>query len=199
LKEKKMPRIEPLQREDLAQFEAFFAMIEDAMGFLPNSLLTMARWPELLQAFSGLAGVIATGKIPQELRMLVAFMTSNAAGCRYCQAHTSHSAAQGGVTREKLQAIFEFESSQLFSERERAALRVAARAAMVPNAVEDRDFDALHKYFDEDEVVELVAHISFFGWLNRWNDTLATTLEDIPRRFAEITLGEGGWKVDKHD
>lgn len=40
-----------------------------------------------------------------------------------------------GVALEKLQATFEFKSSPLFSERERVALRVAARAAMVPTAV----------------------------------------------------------------
>lgn len=193
-----MPRLEPLPREEMTEFEPFFAMIEEAVGFLPNSLLTMARWPELLQSFSGLAGTIASGKLPQELRMLVAFMASNAAGCQYCQAHTSHSAAKVGVSQEKLQAIFEFESNPLFSELERAALRLAARSAMVPNAVEDGDFNALHAHFSESEIVELVAHISFFAWLNRWNDTMATTLEDIPRRFAETTLGEKGWTVGKH-
>lgn len=193
-----MPRLKPLPREEVTELEPFFAMIEEAVGFLPNSLLTMARWPELLQAFSGLAGTIASGKLPQELRMLVAFMASNAAGCQYCQAHTSHSAAKVGVSREKLQAIFEFESSSLFSELERAALRLAARSTMVPNAVEDGDFDELHAHFSESEIVELVAHISFFAWLNRWNDTMATTLEDIPRRFAETTLGEKGWTAGKH-
>ncbi|MCB1680142.1 MAG: carboxymuconolactone decarboxylase family protein [Halioglobus sp.] len=185
-----MARLEPLPREELAEFEAFFSKIESVMGFLPNSLLVMARWPELLQGFSGLANVMSTGKLPQELRMLVGFMASNAAGCRYCQAHTLHAAAAEGVSREKLQALFEFESSALFSVSERAALRVAARAAMVPNAVEDEDFDALHDNFTEEEIVEIVAHISLFGWLNRWNDTFATQLEAVPSGLAEKILGE---------
>ena len=185
-----MARLEPLPREELAEFEAFFSKIESVMGFLPNSLLVMARWPELLQGFSGLANVMSTGKLPQELRMLVGFMASNAAGFRYCQAHTLHAAAAEGVSREKLQALFEFESSALFSVSERAALRVAARAAMVPNAVEDEDFDALHDNFTEEEIVEIVAHISLFGWLNRWNDTFATQLEAVPSGLAEKILGE---------
>ena len=43
-------------------------MVEGSMGFVPNSFLTMARWPELLSAFSAYAGtVMGPGVIEAEL------------------------------------------------------------------------------------------------------------------------------------
>ncbi len=68
----------------------------------------------------------------------------------------------------------------------------------MPNAVTDADFDALKKHFDEDQIVELVTVICLFGWLNRFNDTMATELESRPRAFAEANLAAAGWDIGKH-
>ena len=194
-----MPRLDPLSRESLSDFEPFFQMVEQAMGFVPTSMLTMGRNPALLQAFAGLSGnVLGPGRIEPPLKSFISFVTSNAAGCRYCQAHTAHTADRNGVDAEKLAAAFEFETSPLFDERERAALRVARGAGLVPNAVEDADFEALKQHFDADEIVEIVSVISLFGFLNRWNDTMATTLEASPRAFGETSLAARGWDAGKH-
>ena len=121
--------------------EPIFQGVEAAMGFVPNSMLTMAHWPELLQSFGGFAGgIINGGELERSLKQLIAFVVSNAAGCRYCQAHTSHGAEVNGVSPEKIQAAFEFETSALFTEPEKAALRVALHAGMVPNAVEPETY-----------------------------------------------------------
>ncbi|MDZ7727690.1 MAG: hypothetical protein U5Q44_05530 [Dehalococcoidia bacterium] len=40
--------------------------------------------------------------------------------------------------------------------------------------------------------------ISLFGWLNRWNDTMATDLEEEPLAFAQEHLGGAGWAAGKH-
>jgi uncharacterized peroxidase-related enzyme len=194
-----MPRVDPLPREDLEGFEPLFGLVEAAMGFLPRSLLTMARWPELLQSFTALAGTVNMGgSVDPNLKRLVAFVSSNASGCRYCQAHTSHGAERGGVPVEKVDAAFEFETSDLFSDAERAALRLARDASVVPNAVEESHFAELRKHFSEEEIVELVGVVSVFGFLNRWNDTMATALEADPLSFANERLVSHGWKLDKH-
>jgi len=194
-----MPRIPPLDRSDLGDFDPFFKIIEEMMGFVPNSMLTMGRWPELLQAFNGLAGVIQGGAtIERELIQLVAFVSSNASGCRYCQAHTSHGAEKAGVALEKIDAAFEFETSDLFSAAERAALRLARDSSLVPSAVEDAHFEDLRAHYTEREIIELVAVISLFGWLNRWNDTMGTTLEQGPLQFGRENLASHGWDAGKH-
>jgi len=194
-----MPRVEPLSRESLSDFEPFFRIVEEGMGFVPSSLYTMAHKPALLQAFAGLSGtILAPGRIEPALKSLVSFVASRAAGCVYCQAHTGHTSHRNGVSEEKLQAAFEYETSPLFDDRERAALRLAQHAALVPNAASDTDFEALRKHFDDEEILEIVSVVALFGYLNRWNDTLATTLEQAPRAFGERALGASGWAAGKH-
>jgi len=162
-------------------------------------MLTRAHWPELLQSFGALgATVLGSGEVEPALKQLVAFVVSNAAGCRYCQAHTSATAERRGVSAEKIDAAFEFETSDQFSDGERAALRVAAHAGMVPNAVTAEHMHALAEHFSPKQVVEIVSVISLFGYLNRWNDTMATTLEDHPKEFGEAHLASHGWQAGKH-
>ena len=180
-----MARIPLALREDAGDQEAMLNAIEQTMGYLPNNLLIMAHWPELLSAFSGLGGTILhTGVIEAELKQLMAMVASTAHGCEYCQAHTSHAAHQYGASRDKVAAVFEFESSTLFTDRERAALRLAWHGALQPNQVSDSDFEALRRHFNDKEIVELVAVISLFGFLNRWSDTMASELEALPKEFA---------------
>ena len=194
-----MTLVTPKTREALPDMEPIFQGVEAAMGFVPNSMLTMAHWPELLQSFGGFAGgIINGGELERSLKQLIAFVVSNATGCRYCQAHTSHGAEVNGISPEKIQAAFEFETSALFTEPEKAALRVALHAGMVPNAVEPEHMDALKEHFSDKQCVEVVAVISLFGFLNRWNDTMATTLEDKPLAFASETIAGAGWDVGKH-
>ena len=95
--------------------------------------------------------------------------------------------------------MFEFESSALFSDQEKAALRVAVHAGMVPNAVEAVHMSELSKHFSDKQVIEVVAVISLFGFLNRWNDTMATTLENSPKSFAADQLASHGWVAGKHE
>ncbi len=194
-----MARLAPLDRDDLPDLAPLFGLVEQGMGFLPNSLLVMARWPELVRAFGALAAtVLAPRKVDPSTKQLVAFVASRAHGCRYCQAHTAHGAARGGVPPEKLAEAFEFETSERFSEPERAALRLARDASIAPPAVDDAHFEALRRHYDEDAILELVAVIALFGWLNRWNDTLATPLEDGPLRFARQHLASRGWEAGEH-
>ena len=106
---------------------------------------------------------------------------------------------KNNVSVEKIKAVFEFESNDLFSEKERAALRVAVHAAMVPNAVEAKHMNGLSKHFSERQVIEVVAIIPLLGFLNRWNDTMATTLENSPESFAADQLASQGWDAGKHE
>ena len=194
-----MTLVTPKAREELADMEPIFQAVEASMGFVPTSMLTMAHWPELVQSFGGFAGgIVDGGELEGGLKRLIAFVVSNAAGCRYCQAHTSHSAEVNGVSSDKIQAAFEFETSPLFTDAEKSALRVALHAGMVPNAVEPEHMDALRGHYSDKQCVEVVAVISLFGFLNRWNDTMATTLEDKPRAFASETIVGSGWDVGKH-
>lgn len=194
-----MPRLQPRPRNELADFEPLLAGAERAMGFVPNSMLTMGHRPELLRGFATLAGaVLGPGTVDGGLKQLIAYVGSRVTGCAYCQAHTAHSAEHRGVSDERIAAACDFENSPLFTDAERTALRVAAHAAEVPNAVTDADMAALNVHFSPPQVVEIVGVIALFGFLNRWNDTLATTLEGPASQFAGDHLAAFGWQLGKH-
>jgi uncharacterized peroxidase-related enzyme len=195
-----MPRLEPLSPPAVEDLQASLEAAKSRMGFLPNSQLILARRPEILRAFQQLGMAIngPSSTITPELRNMVSQMASRAAGCGYCMAHTAHTASRIGISPEKEDALWEYETSPLFSAAERAALRVAQGAAQVPNAVTDEDFAELKKHYAEAQIVDIVAVIALFGFLNRFNDTMATELESSPIAAGRRFLAARGWTVGKH-
>lgn len=194
-----MARLEPLRREDLPELEELFSLYDETLGFVPSSLFTMARRPEILRAFSELITRIwRTGTVPVGLKPLLAIVASTAAGCRYCQAHEAVDACMRGVPEEKVASVWEYETSPLYSEPERAALRFAHAASVVPSAVTGDHVAELLQHWDEGEIVEILAVVALFGFLNRWNDSLATDLEGVPAAVAARLLAPRGWEPGKH-
>ena len=197
-----MPRVKPLNREDVPELEEFFRPSETRMGFVPNSLRTMAHSPDILKAFSGLSRAVMkdAGNVPLSLKNMVGHVASLAAGCVYCQAHTANNGRRKGsdLEEEKIANIWAYETSPLFSEAERAALAYAQAAASVPNLVTDEQVEDLRQYFSDRDIVEITAVVAFYGYLNRWNDTLATELEDTPREAGETLLKGAGWEIGHH-
>jgi len=193
-----MARVSPLERERVPELEAAFAQVEGRMGFVPNSMLTMARRPEIMRAFGALAQAARAGTVDPQLREMIALVASTASGCRYCQAHTAANAAKVGSQAAKIAQVWSYDTSELFTDPERAALRLAHHAALVPNQATDADFAELRRHFDDGEIVEIVAMIALFGFLNRWNDTMATELEEHPLALASDVLGGVGWEAGKH-
>ncbi|QLC23098.1 carboxymuconolactone decarboxylase [Parasphingopyxis sp. CP4] len=195
-----MARIDPLPLDALPdELRNRLGEAEERMGFASNDIITMARWPELLGPLEGLIGTIyGSREVSLGLKRMMAMVASNAAGCRYCEAHTAHGAAQmSGVDAQKVAAVWEYQTSDLFTDAERTALDLAFAAGQVPNATTEAHFEALRAHWTERQIVEMVALISLFGFLNRWNDTLATPLEDAPLSFALESFG-GDWKPGKH-
>ena len=194
-----MTNMKPLRREEHPELEELFRIYDDTLSFVPNSLFTMARRPEILHAFSELITQIwRTGTLPTYLKPLIGIVSSVAAGCRYCQAHEAVDAKMRGVNDEKITAIWDFERSPLYNDGERAALRFARDASLVPNEVTPASFEELRRHWDDGQIVEMLSVIGLFGFLNRWNDTMATDLEEIPLAFATDRYGER-WEAGKHD
>lgn len=194
-----MAHIEPLSRSELPQHEDGLAFIEKTMGFVPNTLLTLARVPGLLEGFQGLAaGALGNRLIPHGLKQLIGHVASGAAGCRYCQAHTGHRAEQFGESDERIAAVWSFETSDLFDDGEKAALRLALHASQIPNLTSVEDFAELKEHWSDDQITAIVAVVAFYGFLNRFNDTMFTTLEPEPLEFGNEVLVPAGWTPGKH-
>ena len=187
---KPAPRLAPLAPETTAELNDEFQAIAKQMGFIPNSVLIMQRKPKLAKALAQFTAAAwdPEGEVDRGFKRIIAHVASRAAGCQYCMAHTAGGALHFGVEDQKLAAVWEYQTSPLYSAAERATLDFALAAASVPNAVTDDMFAELRKHWTEEQIVEIVGVISLFGFLNRWNDTMATTLEESPRRFVERNL-----------
>lgn len=195
-----MPLVAPLPEDhnpDLVDLIQFF---RGPLGVVPNSVLTMQRRPAIARAFTDLNKAVMEngGRVTAEQKRLIGYMASHAAGCRYCEAHTILAAERFGASPERLGTIWEYQTSPHFTDAERAAFDFALAAACVPNAVTPDIQQALRAHWSEDEIVEIVGVVALFGFLNRWNDSMATTLEDIGVDAGSRNLAPTGWSPAKH-
>lgn len=113
-------------------------------------------------------------------------------------AHNAGGSLRSGIQDEKLAAVWEYASSPLFTDAERVAIEFAIAAAAQPNDVSDALFDRMKQHWSEGAIVEIVSLIAYFGFMNRYNDTMATPLEDEPAEVAEKHIAAHGWNVGKH-
>ncbi|QLG45052.1 carboxymuconolactone decarboxylase family protein [Costertonia aggregata] len=181
-----MSRIAPILDYETSELAPLFEQAEKWMGFQPNDGLIMAHKPNLLISFFTLAkAVYDEGYVNSGLKRMIGHVASLSAGCEYCSAHTAYSAGKHGVSEEKMKSIWNFQTSPLFSDKEKAALNLALKSSIVPNQVSDEDFDELKKHFCDAAIVEIMGVISLFGFLNRWNSTFKTELEILPKKAYE--------------
>ncbi len=61
----------------------------------------------------------------------------------------------------------------------------------------DELFAATRAHYSEAQIVEILGVVAMFGFLNRWNDTMATPLEAAPDAVAAAAAG-AGWNAGKH-
>ena len=195
-----VPLVAPLPADanpEVAQLAAFF---NETLGFCPNSVLTMQHRPAVATAFIELNKAVMAnhGRVTSALKRLIGYLSSHAAGCQYCQAHTILAAERYGAAQEQLDHIWEFATHPAFSPAERAALAFAVAASAVPNAVNEALSDVLRTHWNEGEIVEILGVVSLFGFLNRWNDSMGTTLEAGAVAAGQQHLTGQGWSPGKH-
>jgi uncharacterized peroxidase-related enzyme len=195
-----MARLKPLSPDTTPELKSHFDFFLGTLGFTPNSVLTMQRKPHLVKAFAQLNAAVMSpeGEVDLGFRRLIGHMASKASGCLYCQAHTLLGAKNFGISDEKLAAMWTYASSDLYTAKEKIALDFALAAASQPNAVTDELFADLYKHWSEGEIVEILGVVAMFGFLNRWNDSMATPLEAVPEQVAIEAAQDHGFNKGKH-
>jgi uncharacterized peroxidase-related enzyme len=193
-------RIEPLPAQHTPELAETFDKFSQALGFVPNSMLILQRKPRLVKAMGQLIAAVwePDGEVDRAFKRLIAHVASRTAGCQYCMAHTAGGALFFGIDPQKVAELWEFRTSARYSEKERVALDFAIAAASQPNGVTEEVFAQMRKHWSETEIVEIAAVVAVFGFLNRWNDTMATPLEEEPTHVGEKYLAAHGWSAGKH-
>ena len=196
-----MSLIDPIYTIEDAETKELVKFFNETLGFCPNSVLTMQKNPGIAKAFINLNMAVMKnhGSLTSEFKRLIAFVSSNTTGCRYCQAHTIRAAERYGASKERLENIWNFEESDCFSEQEKIALRFTREASKVPVATTQEMEEELKQHWSEDDIIEMMGVIALFGYLNRWNDVMGTSLEDDAIESANQYLKEKGWDIGKHD
>ncbi len=195
-----MPLITPLPSDTDSEIAELAKFFNETLGFPPNSVLTMQRRPHLAKAFIELNKAVMQneGRVTSALKRLIGYASSLSAGCRYCQAHTIRAAERYGAAAEQLANIWEYKTHPAFSDAERAALDFSIAASAVPNAVNANIAAQVRAFWDEGEVVEILGVVALFGYLNRWNDSMGTTLEAGAEESGQQLLAKKGWEKGKH-
>jgi uncharacterized peroxidase-related enzyme len=195
-----MPLVTPLDPNHDEETKRLSDFYNETLGFCPNSVLTMQRRPDISKAFINLNKAVMAnhGRVTSALKRMIAWVSSNATGCRYCQAHAIRAAERYGAEQEKLDNIWEYKTHPAFSDAERAALDFSLAASVVPNVVDETIKERLYEHWNEGEIVEMLGVISLFGYLNRWNDSMGTSIEDGAVESGEQYLGKHGWNKGKH-
>ena len=155
-------------------------------------------WPEMYGALKHVQALVFLSPPGIELNLMVFTMSSLAAGCRHCQAHGAYGLDKVGVPLEKVQAMWHHDSSDLFDGRERAALDFALASGVTPSEVGASHHAALRANFTDEEVRSLIGSVAMAGFMNRYNDSLATVTDEESATWAMANLGPLGWDIGKH-
>jgi Carboxymuconolactone decarboxylase family len=168
-------------------------------GFRDRQIWDAGSWPELFGLVQQMQHLVFTSPPGIEMNLMVFTVASTASGCRHCQAHGSVGLTRAaGATPERVRELSSFETSEAFTEREVAALRFAQGAGSTPNAVTPEHHEALRENFSDQEVRTLLAVAAVSGWMNRFNDSLATVTDNGSAVWAAEHLGSVGWELGKH-
>ena len=196
----KKPLVSPLDRNSTNQAKEMAAFYDETLGFTPNSLFTMMHRPRIAKAFLEMNQAVMEnkGSITSSMKREIAYLSSMTTGCRYCEAHAIRAAERYGSSQERLENIWEYKSNAAFSESDRAMFDLAIAASQVPNGVSEEIKARAKKFFSDGEIVEILGVVALFGYLNRWNDSMGTELENPAIKSAEKILEARGWEVGKH-
>jgi uncharacterized peroxidase-related enzyme len=194
------PLVNPSNNQADNDFLKLIEFFNETLGFCPNSVKTMYHRPTIAYAFINLNKAVMEnkGSVTSALKRLIGYVSSNVAGCRYCQAHTIRAAERYGASNEQLENIWEYKTNTSFNDAEKAALDFAFASSTIPNTVDDAIANNLRKFWTEGDIVEMLGVIALFGYLNRWNDSMGTELENPAIESGNQFLNKNGWEVGKH-
>ena len=197
-----MALVPPLEEDRMeTELRDHVQFFKGPLGVIPNSVRTMAHRPAIARAFTDLNIAVMTdyGSVTPEFKRLLGYATSHASGCLYCQAHMILASERFNASEERLGDVFDFEPSAHFTEAEKAALAFAHAAAGVPNGVTPEIGARLKAHWSDEAIVEIMAVVALFGYLNRWNDSMGSALEELPLSKGEARLSHAtGWTIGKH-
>ena len=123
--------------------------------------------PDAIRALIHVNDYISDSSISPRLRYLAEVRTSQINGCGYCIQVHWRQALDAGENEARLDALEDWRDSNLFTERERAALAwVEDVTRIAESRAPDASYAALHEHFNDREIVDLTFIVMS---MNAWN------------------------------
>ncbi|MDZ4714243.1 MAG: carboxymuconolactone decarboxylase family protein [Cytophagales bacterium] len=196
----KRPLVYPKSSTEDAELQKLIEFYNETLGFCPNSIKTMHIRPRIALAFIEMNKAVMenSGRVTSALKRLIGYISSYTSGCQYCQAHTIRAAERYGAIQDQLENIWDYKTHPSFSSAERAALDFAMASSIIPNSVTDELAQNLRNFWDDGEIVEILGVVALFGYLNRWNDSMGTEMEEGAVESGDKLLKHKGWSRGKH-
>ena len=169
-----MPRLSRLARKQVSEATGeIYDRYMRERGNVPNMFRTVAHRPEIFATMiAHFEAILNTGTLPKRLKELVIVRTSQLNACEYCLASHTAISLKLGWSSEQLEHLPDFENRDDFSAAEKAALHLAEKMTTDANRYTDAEFTHLRTFYEEGEVVELMAAIGLFNYFNRFNNLL---------------------------
>jgi len=135
------------------------AIMERARTFgtpRPESQAIRLHHPEVMKAFNNAWEVFfRQGVTDHAIKELCRLYIAKSVECEYCGGQWSTMAKEQGQTASQVDEILDFENSDRFDDRERAALEWAMAIAWDPSLAAPDLWDRLHAHFTEPQLIEL--------------------------------------------
>lgn len=142
--------------EQTPEIAALIAAAEEKGAPDPRIMSIMTRSPLGVLWAKYWHALLYEGVLPHRLKEIVRIYMSVAHHCGYCSTVRSTQAKAEGLTEEIIREIWEFETSDKFTQREKAALRYAKRFKKEDGAIDsDESWADLKAHFSDEEIIEL--------------------------------------------
>ncbi len=148
------------------------------------------RTPKVFATLALLYGALDRRSSPIEptLRSLVTVRVSQINWCAFCVDINSATVLKRGIDQLKLAELAEFETSERFTAREKAALAYAEAVTYSDRNTTPEHFARLGEHFDDDAIIELTALIAFQNLSSKFNSALGVE----PQGFCSVAPQPAG-------
>jgi alkylhydroperoxidase family enzyme len=186
-----------------ARYGPLLKLVRKLLGVVPNCDPYLEIWPPAFRAYNvmvpnllNLPFMVWGLGAPRSTVGLAMYVSSRAAGCMYCSAHSCTFALRRGATVDEVASALDAEPS--LTRADRAAVRVARSLAVVPAAIGDEERAELRRHFSENDAEWIVLSIAMMGFLNKAMDALGVPLEEDTASEVDGVISPSGWAPGRH-
>jgi len=178
-------------------------LVRILIGVIPNCDTYLEIWPPAFRAYNvmvpnllNLPFLLWGMGAPQAAVGLSMYVSSRAAGCPYCSAHTCSFALRRGATVDEVASALD--DNPKLRDADRAAVRVARALSRIPVELTNAERADLQRHFSVGDIEWIVLSVAAMGWLNKTMDALGVPLEVSAVAEVRDVISQSGWTPGQH-